>query len=169
MRNSRRKGLDLDGMVESGPESAYEALQLYKSKISRLRSKQALDESMAVCSNACAHMLKHGYESAGNELAHIYVEVLEEAKQDLTPTIRQQISQISSAYKPDATSANVSFLKECVKCSVTTGQRLYGDVLLQSQLGQCLWRSGEHSTAIKHFVLGEAPEGLWTLVCTILS
>lgn len=164
MRNSRRKGLDLDGMVESGPESAYEALQLYKSKISRLRSKGAFDEAMEICSNSCVHLLKHGYESAGNELAHLYVDILEETKLDLSPTIRQQISQISTAYNLESTGANAAFLRECVKCSVTSGQRLYGDVILQRQLGQCLWLSGDHCAAVKHLVLGESPESLWSLV-----
>lgn len=167
MKTSIRRKVDLEGMVKSSPESAYEALQLYKSKVSRLRAKQDHAEALSECAKAAALMLKYGYESSGEELSHMFTDMLDTSHKCLTPNIRELMRLISAQYRPGS-EAYANFLKDCLKWSVATGDRLYGDVLLQRELGECLWQvEGQRGAAVKHFVLGEAPEGLWMLVRAI--
>jgi hypothetical protein len=153
----RSKGIDLEVMVTSGPDSAYEALQLYKSKINRLRVKSNYFDALEVCKTSGVILLRNGYESAGDEIGKLFVEILDEINLDLTPESRNLLNILDSAYSPHSISRR-HFLKECLKYSVRTGQRIYGDTLLHGKLAENLWLADEKSESLKHFALGEIPE-----------
>jgi hypothetical protein len=147
-------------MVSEGAESAYEALQLYKSKVNRFRSKLNYHQSMELCASSAIIFLRNEYETAGNEMSKLFIEILEESNVDLSPEYRNLLNSIDSAFPFDSMSRGV-FLKECLKYSVKTGSRLYGDTLLHARLAENLWSTNERPLSIKHFALGEAPESLW--------
>jgi hypothetical protein len=162
MRKS--KTINLESMVLEGAESAYEALQLYKSKVNRLRSKSSYQQSMDLCASSAIIFLRNGYETAGNEMSKLFIEILDESSADLTPEYRNLLNSIDSAFPFDSMNRGL-FLKECLRYSVKTGSRLYGDTLLHARLAENLWSTNERPSSMKHFALGEAPENLWRHVC----
>jgi hypothetical protein len=170
MRKATSKGMNLEAMVSEGSaDSAYEALQLYKSKVHRARSKSNFQQSLEICTTGAVLLFKYRYESAGTELARLFVEILEEANAELTPEYRNLLNSIDTAYNSlgsdHATDSHCQFLKECLKYSARVGSRVYGDTLLHTRLAECLWTINEQRfVSMKHFALGEAPERLWRQV-----
>jgi hypothetical protein len=166
------KGMNLEAMVSEGSaDNAYEALQLYKSKVHRARSKSNIQQSLEICTSGAVLLFKYHYESAGNELARLFVEILEEASVELTPEYRNLLNSIDTAYgglssgSGGARESHCQFLKECLKYSTRVGSRVYGDTLLHTRLAECLWTIDEQRfLSMKHFALGEAPERLWLQV-----
>lgn len=158
MKNS--KTMNLERMVSEGTESAYEALQLYRSKVHRLRSKQNYFPAMELCATSTRIFLRYGYETAGNEMSKLFIEILEESQMELSPESRNLLNSIDSSFSFDSMSRGI-FLKECLKYSVKSGSRVYGDTLLHARLAENLWATNERPLSLKHFALGEAPESLW--------
>lgn len=173
-------------MVAADAASAYEALQLYKSKISRLRVASKFDEALALTCHAAVLQLKHGYENSANELGSLFVDILTESKFALTPEFRNHINEMANSFQ-QVPNRGVPFLQECLSLSRVLGPRLHGDTLLHRQLAVVLWHRGgsqqgedvsttrdaigkEESVddfkndAVLHFAYGEAPEELWSQI-----
>ena len=163
MIKSERRGVNYEEMILNGSESAYEALQLYRSKIIRLKNKNNLFESLTLCSIGIINFLKYNYYSEGNELEKLFLDILKESKSELSLDIRNLINNINQAYQANSIQHGI-FLKECIKYSILIGSRVYGDPLLHKQLGEYLWKSGQEILSIKHFILGESPELFWQYV-----
>jgi hypothetical protein len=69
---------ELEALIATGQSGAYEALQLFRSKSSRARSKGDLTAAIAAAGRG-AKLLCREYEQAGYELAVLLVELLVEA------------------------------------------------------------------------------------------
>ena len=79
-----KKEVDLDEMVASGPSGAYEALQLYRSRAIRLRSKDDIIGAIKTTAVGATCLLKGTYETAGSELATLFLELVTEHKLELS-------------------------------------------------------------------------------------
>mmetsp|Transcript_6715 Transcript_6715/g.11020 ORF Transcript_6715/g.11020 Transcript_6715/m.11020 type:complete len:311 (+) Transcript_6715:51-983(+) len=164
----------LADMVALNETSAYEALQLHKSKISRLRVAGKYDEALTLTTQAATLQLQQKYENSGNELAILFVDIMTESKLALTPEIRNLVNEIANSFE-SVPSLGAPFLKDCISLTATLGPRQLGDAILHRQLAGKLWRlkaaekdeSGQDEgdefrvTAVLHFAMGEAPEALW--------
>ena len=157
-RQNAAKDVNLDAMVSSGPQGAYEALQLYRSRAIRLRTKNDLAGAMVVVVQGAKCLLTSSYENAGAELASLLLDIFNESARDLDPELRRHINEVDQAFAP-ASPHRVEFLKGCVKWSIKYGIRELGDPLLHLTLGKCLWDLNDKS-ATYHFAAGEAPEQL---------
>lgn len=152
---------DLSAMVSSGPQGAYEALQLFRSRVARLKSKAAVQEAVQACVQGASALLEQGYENAGAELATLFVELLVEVggpqqQQDLQQDqLRTAIFDIDSKFPPKS-SHRVEFLKSAIKWSIGSGTKELGDPLLHTRLAECLWNNNDKNAAY-HFAAGEDP------------
>lgn len=155
-RRGNRKEVDLDAMVLTGPSGAYEALQLYRSKAIRFKTKNDLMGAVKATAGGATCLLKNGYENAGAELSTLFLELLSEDNKTLDVEIMELIKQIDESY-PKKSTFRVDFLKGCVKCSVQTSTREFGDAAIQAQLAETLWENGDYSNAAHHYATGEAP------------
>jgi len=155
-KQNAAKDVNLDAMVSSGPQGAYEALQLYRSRAIRLRTKSDFTGAMVVAVQGAKCLLTNSYENAGAELASLLLDILNESAKDLDHEIRRFINDVEQSFVP-ASLHRVEFLKGCVKWSIKHGTREMGDPLLHLTLGKCLWDNNDKS-AIYHFAAGEAPE-----------
>lgn len=75
---------DLEKMVKSGPQGAYEALQLYRSRSIRFKSKNDPDTAMKSLASGCISLLENGYENAGAELSVLFLELSMETQKDIS-------------------------------------------------------------------------------------
>ena len=150
-----RKEVDLDEMVKSGPSGAYEALQLFRSKAIRQRSKNEFLEAVKTTAVGAKCLLVNGYETAGSELSNLSLELVTENKFDLNEELRALFTEIDSAY-PKTSPARVEFLKGVVKWTILCGRKELGDAQMQTRLADCLWEVND-KTAAFHFAAGEAP------------
>jgi hypothetical protein len=152
-----KKDVDLTSMVQSGPEGAYEALQLFRSRSLRLKSKNDIEGSLKAASDGAICLLENSYDSAGAELAELFVGLLVESNQQVSEDIQQTIFRVDSSFSPKG-SHRVEFLKSCVKWTVSHGARDLGDAALHKKLAECLWdiNSADKACAY-HFAAGEAP------------
>lgn len=155
-----KKDVDLTAMVQSGENGAYEALQLYRSRSMRFKSKNDFKEAINVCSTGSICLLENGYGNAGAELSNLYVELLTELNQPLTDETRAEIFQIDSKFPANAISHRIEFLKACIKWSIAVGDRELGDPKLHTRLAECLWgsSSNEKKNVTYHFAAGESPK-----------
>lgn len=190
MRRQKRE-VNLEAMVEEGESSAYEALQLYKSRCNRMKGKGEFLEAINVAAKGAKAQLVHGYESSGVELCNILVDLLTAGEFDINPDLRNLLNEIDSAFasmpknekgasdklitvtakdgsKQPAVpkSSRIDFLKSLVTWSMKCGQRDYGDPMLHLQLANTLWdhSRGFHRKSIYHFAVGEAPTALWAKI-----
>eukprot|EP01039_Chlorochromonas_danica_P007950 gene7950-8770_t len=153
-----KREADLTEMVQSGPSGAYEALQLFRSRALRLKTKNDIAGSLKAAADGSVCLLENGYDNAGAELADIYVDLLIEVNQQMTEEIKNVILTIESKF-PAKSNHRIELLKSCVKWSVSSGNRELGDPALHRRLADCLWdiNSADKSAAY-HFAAGEAPE-----------
>jgi len=155
-RRVKKDEIDLDGMVESGDQGAYEALQLFKSRAMRFKTKDNIMSAINVASHGAKALLSKGYVNAGAELADLVVELINEVGMEINPQIRNLIFEIDNEFPPSST-YRIEFLKSCVKSTIANGQRELGDPTMHLRLANCLWEAGDKH-AVYHFVLSEEPE-----------
>jgi hypothetical protein len=185
--NAARKEVDLTEMVKSGAHGAYEALQLYRSRAMRYKSKNDFDEAINVLSNGTTVLLENGYDNAGAELGDLFISLLTELNTPFSDEIRDKIvmvdnkfedlsARISASSQQNDKSKNndekkdqqsttvvhrVDFLKACIKWSIAVGSRELGDSKLHTRLAECLFLASSDKTIDKtmayHYAAGEAP------------
>ncbi len=153
-----KKEVDLSEMVKRGADGAYEALQLYRSRAIRYKSKNEFDEAIKVTSDGTICLLQHGYDNAGAELGELFVELLTELERPLTDETREVIFQIDGTFPQNSFAHRIEFLKACIKWSVTVGSRELGDPKLHTRLADTLWANNQDKkTVAYHFAAGESP------------
>jgi len=151
---------NLDDMVASGKEGAYEALQLYKSKVNRHKFKKNWDEAISISFQASICLLSHGYETAGGEMANLLINLFELSNSKLDIDNRSKINEIDSKFITKS-QIRQDFLKLTLKWSKITGDRENGDIMINYLYACCLWENNQINKAIYYFVLSESPEKLW--------
>jgi hypothetical protein len=171
----QRKELDLDAMVETGSEGAYEALQLYRSRAMRFQSKNEIMNAIVAASHGAIVLLINKYVTAGFELATMTIDIINEAGTEINPQVRQIIFDVDNAFPTALEHAShpqqkIDFLKACVKSTIANGQREHGEPQMHNRLALCLWSTvvattKRHeaklfATSMSHFALGEEPEQL---------
>jgi hypothetical protein len=154
-RGVTKREMDLAVMVRSSATEAYEALQLWRSRAIRLKSKGDVDAAMKALSEGAQVELEHSYESAGAELAELFVGLLQETNRPLSDEVREVVYAIDARF-PSASDKRVEYLKGCVKWTIQSGTRELGDPAIQTKLGECLLVTGDRNAAY-HFACGEAP------------
>mmetsp|Transcript_32800 Transcript_32800/g.55304 ORF Transcript_32800/g.55304 Transcript_32800/m.55304 type:complete len:291 (-) Transcript_32800:121-993(-) len=157
-----KKEIDLGAMVESGPQGAYEASQLYRSRAMRFKTKHDVRGAYTLIAEGAQILLKNGYESSGFELGNLFLELVNENNLEPTEELRKLVHDIDDQF-PQGSSSRAEFLKGVVRWSMTTGKREYGDPVLQMRLGECLWNLKD-KTAAHHFAAGEAPTQYCALI-----
>jgi hypothetical protein len=159
-RATSKKEIDLDAMVETGPSGAYEALQLYRSRAIRFKTKNDFQGAVSATALGAACLLKHAYVTAGAELASLLVDLIEEEGKDIDANMRKTIYDVNESF-PEKSPQQIEFLKGCVKWTINCGARELGDPQLHLLLANCMWAVGDKN-AIYHFTAGEGPEELAT-------
>ncbi|RYG67359.1 DUF410 domain-containing protein [archaeon] len=157
-----KREVDLTSMVQSGPQGAYEALQLYRSRAMRLKAKNDIAGALKAVSEGSVVLLQNGYENAGAECADIFVGLLTETSQAVSEETKQTIFEIDSKFAPRS-GHRVEFLKSCIKWTIACGERDLGDAQLHVTLGGALWDgsgNAQDKSSIYHFAAGEAPGAL---------
>lgn len=157
-RTNVKKEIDLDAMVETGPQGAYEALQLYRSRAIRFKSKNDLQGALTATALGASCLLKHSYVTAGAELATLLVSMIDEDGKDINEATRKIIYDVDESF-PAKSPQQIEFLKGCVRWTMNCGSRELGDPQLHVRLANCMWAAGDKN-AIYHFTAGEAPEQL---------
>jgi hypothetical protein len=154
-KRAAKKEVDLDEMVASGPAGAYEALQLYRSRAIRLRTKDDIMGAIKTTAVGAKCLLVKGYDTAGSELATLFLDLVNEQSYDLNEDLRALVYEIDDAY-PKTSASRIEFLKGAVKWTIACGRKELGDAQLQTRLADCLWEVKD-KTASYHFAAGEAP------------
>jgi hypothetical protein len=157
-RGGAKKEVDLGDMVRSGASGAYEALQLYRSRAIRYKTKGDVDASLRALADGAKCLLENNYENAGAELAELFVELLSESNKVMTEDIRSLIDDVDCRF-PSSSPKRIEYLKGCLKWTIATGTREQGDPAIQTRLGECLLVTGDRN-AVFHFAAGEAPLAL---------
>lgn len=163
-RKAASKEVDLEELVESGASGAYEALQLFRSRAIRLKSKNDNEAAISTLAKGAKSLLKHGYENAGAELGLLLIEFLNEVGGELTSSQVDNVLDVESTY-PDSSTHRIEYLKAAIKWSIKAGTVELGDLKLHIALGKVLW-TPEQRNAIYHFAAGEAPIQLNNLIQT---
>ena len=154
------KEIDLDAMVASGPQGAYEALQLYRSRAIRYKTKNDTVNAIATLNQGAKALFLNSYKNAGSELANLLIDFLTEFNSTATTTQIDMLLELNSLFElkgtvdQAATSNNekeefnhnhfsnrLEFLKNSVKWSVKCGQYELGEPRIHVALGQCLWQT----------------------------
>ena len=156
-----KKEVDLTAQVASGPSGAYEALQLYRSRAIKKKSKGEFMGAIKVLADGASCLLKNTYTTAGAELATLLVEMLDEEAKDLDAEVREILYVVDDSFDPKAPQ-KIEFLKSCVKWTINCGSRENGDPQMHVRLANGLWANGDTKSAFSHFAAGEAPEDLAT-------
>lgn len=162
-----KKDVNLDALVSSGSSGAYEALQLYRSRVLKLKAKDEFESALAMCANGATTLLKYKYNTAGAELCNLLLDFLTESNKTIdSENVRNVVNGVDNALdEAEAEQFRVDFLKGCIKWSQACGDTI-GDQQLHVRLGTCLWGMEQtQSTTIHHFVAGEAPELLNRIIC----
>mmetsp|Transcript_29176 Transcript_29176/g.21721 ORF Transcript_29176/g.21721 Transcript_29176/m.21721 type:complete len:293 (+) Transcript_29176:46-924(+) len=146
---------DLASMVQSGPQGAYEALQLYRSRSIRLKNKSDIEGAMKSCTSGTVLLLENGYENAAAELADFLLELFAETGQPVGNETRGMLFTIADKFQ-SGSAHKVEFLKAAIKWSAEVGSREGGDSALHTKLAECLWDTRDKNAA-NHFAQGEAP------------
>ena len=157
-RATTKKDVDLDAMVTTGPSGAYEALQLYRSRAIRFKSKNDFPGAVNALALGAACLLKNSYVTAGAELASLLVDMIDEERKDIDAAMRSTIYDVDNSF-PAKAPQQIEFLKSCVKWTINCGSRELGDPQMHVRLANCMWAVGDKN-AIYHFTAGEAPEEL---------
>jgi len=134
---------ELEAMVARGPEGAYEALQLYRSRALRFKKNGDMRAAINTASLGAKSLLKAGYTHAGSELSALMLTLLEESGAELDAEARSMIHDVDSAFEQgdkDGSSSvqRTDYLKSCIKWSQVSGSREIGDLQLHIRLGEFL-------------------------------
>lgn len=129
---------DLEILTQRGPDGAYEALQLYRSRALRYKTK---GDSKSAINTACAGakaLLKGSYVHAGSELSALMITLLDESAAELDAESRAMVNDVDSAFEQADKDGNsvqrTDFLKSCIKWSQNTKE--LGDPQLHVRLGK---------------------------------
>lgn len=163
-------GVDLDEKVRNeGPSGAYEALQLYRSRAIRFKSKGDVLGAINVTAGGAKCLLENSYETAGAELAMLFIDIITEyfesnPNNESSKTFYDLIIEIDNRFPANSSGTLRSdFLKGSVKWSIQTGSTQFGDATLQCRLGEELWRLKDKNST-SHFAAAEKPKALWTKI-----
>lgn len=149
------KEVDLSGMVKSGnQDQAYEALQLYRSKALRYKSKGDMLNAIQLTASGSICFLENQYETAGSELAALFLELVSDTK-EMSEDLRDKSCEIDDRFKTDSI-ARVEYLRSTVKLTVTCGTKELGDPMIHTRLAECLWYKYDKH-CYYHFAAGEVP------------
>jgi hypothetical protein len=154
-----RKEQNLEALILTGPEGAYEALQLFRSRAIRLRSKGDNMGAVTTTATAAKCLLSKGFDNAGVEMTNLFIELLNEFEIEINSEIRFIIQEIDNSFLNPKSPIRIDFLKQCVKWTLKIGQRELGDPGMHIHLGVCLWDI-QDKTSTYHFACGEAPDRL---------
>lgn len=170
---------ELDSLIARDAEGAYEALQLFRSRALRFKTKNDPKAAITAASHGAKSLLKGKFLHAGSELTALLISILDESGADLDSETRTIISDIDSAFEENegdhaaAAGLRIDFLKSCIKWSQSSGSRELGDPQLHVRLGHCLWGPEEGKRDIKqsiyHFVAGEAPVAINEKICATFN
>ena len=157
-KKAAKKEVDLDSMVKSGAQGAYEALQLYRSRAIRFKTKNDFPSAIKLVASGAICLFENSYENAGAELAEVFVELLVEENKEVTEENRKTAFDIDENFTPTNT-RRVEYLKSCIKWTAACGSRELGDPLFHARLAECLWDKNdkESKNAPYHFAIGESP------------
>eukprot|EP01036_Dinobryon_divergens_P027735 gene27735-36556_t len=168
-RQQRKAGIsvvDLDEKVKNdGAAGAYEALQLYRSRATRCKSKGEFMSAITIASSGAKCLLENNYVTAGVELAMLFLDFINEFSADKTSTETDSqfftlILEIDDRLiGTDIGTLKSEYLKGCVKWSIQTSTKEFGDPSLQVRLAEELWRLKDKS-ATSHFAAAENPAAL---------
>jgi hypothetical protein len=159
-RKTTKKEVNLDEMVETGPSGAYEALQLYRSRAIRFKSKNDFKGAVAATAGGAVCLLRHAYVTAGAELAALLVDMIDEEGKDIDDEMRKTIYDVDESFPPKSPQ-QIEFLKGCVKWTINCGTRELGDPQMHVRLAKAMWAMSDKN-AVYHFAAGEAPEDFAT-------
>lgn len=149
------KEVDLDAMVESGAPGAYEALQLYRSRAIRYKTKNDNPNAISTLNKGAKVLFLHRYKNAGAELANLLVDFLTELGEEVTSAQVDMILELNTLFDLNEAGEAVvtddnyhnhfnnklEFLKNSVKWSSKYGTYESGDPKLNVALGLCLWET----------------------------
>jgi len=169
----QKQDVNLDTLLDQGESGAYEALQLYRSRALRAKSKSDNLSALQTTVEGAIKLVKKGYFAAGWQLCDQLLDFLNDMASDMSmPDIRELVFNVDDALvqamdgeaekKDDKESANSSFkvrrdfLKGAVKWSQAFGKQALGDTALHLRLGAASW-TRDHRIATYHFVAGESP------------
>jgi hypothetical protein len=150
-----KREVDLTEMVKSGAQGAYEALQLYRSRSMRFKSKNEFAEAINVCSSGSITLLENGYENAGAELAGLFVDLLIELERPVNEETKNALYTVDDKF-PAKSTHRIEYLKACIKWTISVGDRELGDPILHQRLADALWNINDKN-AVYHYAAGEAP------------
>ena len=144
LRRKQGQGSDignLEALVARDSAGAYEALQLFRSRALRFKSKGDPKAAITTAAHGARVLLKTGtYLHAGSELSALALSIIDESSTELDADSRNIINEIDSAYESsekDGSSSQqrMDFLKSCIKLTQTKGHRELGDPELHVRLG----------------------------------
>ena len=151
------KEVDVDAMVVSGSQGAYEALQLYRSRAIRYKTKNDNQNAILTLNQGAKVLFLHSYKNAGAELANLLVDFLTELGEEVTSAQVDMILELNTLFdvtkeSPEGVavtddnhhnhfSNKLEFLKNSVKWSSKYGTYESGDSKLNIALGLCLWET----------------------------
>jgi hypothetical protein len=172
---NQRAEVNLDDLLETSEAGAYEALQLYRSRALRSRSKGDNGAAMTTTVDGAIKLIKKRYYAAAAELLDQFLDFLNELQADIANTeTREMVFRVDDALleviegiaedinETATTSAfkvRKDFLKKAVKWSQACGKQALGDPALHVRLGSALWATDDMQ-ATYHYVTGEAPVAL---------
>jgi len=169
----QKQDVNLDALLEQGESGAYEALQLYRSRSLRAKSKGDNLTALQTTVEGAIKLIKKEYFSAGWELCDQVLDFLNDMESDMTnPIIRDLVFNVDDALmqvvaenteNPADKESTWSgfkvrrdFLKGAVKWSQAFGKQALGDTALHLRLAAATW-SRDFRIATYHFVAGESP------------
>ena len=143
LRRKQGQGCDLghlEALVARDSAGAYEALQLFRSRALRFKTKGDPKAAITTAAHGARVLLKGSYLHAGSELSALAISIIEESSTELDADSRNIINEIDSAYESsekDGSSSQqrMDFLKSCIKLTQTKGHRELGDPELHVRLG----------------------------------
>lgn len=108
---------DRDALFAAGKH--YEALQLYKTLVSRSRARKAWDDAAETAVDGAKALLQHGQSASGGELALALVELYAKSGAQCGPDQLRTLLPLSSAFpaSDSGREAQIAFLKSAIKWS----------------------------------------------------
>jgi len=156
-RTAARPERNLEELVRQDLEGAYEALQLYKSRVNRLLKKKNFADALTESANGACVLLSHSYSKAGLELANQVIQILEYLNQDLDDNNKCLIYRINDNFSKPC-EEQVEYLENCLKWFVKVSSRELGDPELHRKLGITLWEIGSYVKSAYHLAICENPD-----------
>jgi hypothetical protein len=157
---------DLSELVERGQEGAYEALQLFKSRASRLVNKGQYAQAVHEYLEGAKALMDNNFCAEGHELALEALKTLQTQQTKVMVDMRASLMRIIEAYNETSLQLQYECISSAIEWSKLCGERYYGDPIFHLRAAECTWKQGLHNKALRHFALAEAPQ---TTCSTILS